>query len=186
MKSRSPENYNALQIGLHWLVALLIVSAFALVWTFNNTPLAPDTFKLKLQLIAWHKWAGISVMLLFVIRLAYKFIRGTPAIDPNLAPIERKMAVGVHHLLYLLMLVLPLVGWMLSSSKGYPVMLYGVWQMPDLVAKDEALSHTLKEIHELLAYGLLVLVGLHVAGALKHYFIDKDGTLARMLPFLKR
>ncbi|QLG88257.1 cytochrome b [Chitinibacter bivalviorum] len=186
MTKKSPSNYNALQIGLHWLVALLILAAFILVWTFDNTPLAPDTFKLKLQLIAWHKWAGITVLMLFFVRLIYKLIRGTPAIDPELKPIERKMAVSVHHLLYLLMLVLPMVGWMLSSAKGYPVMLYGVWQMPDLVAKDEALAHTLKEIHELLANGLMVLVGLHAAGALKHYFIDKDGTLARMLPFLKR
>ncbi|WP_410497790.1 cytochrome b [Chitinibacter sp. S2-10] len=186
MKTKSPSNYNALQISVHWLTALLILAAFILVWTFDNTPLAPDTFKLKLQLIAWHKWAGITVLMLFAIRLACKLVRGTPAIDPNLKPIERKMAVGVHHLLYLLMFALPLIGWALTSAKGYPVMLYGVWQLPDLVAKNEDLAHTLKEIHEVLAYGLLAIVGLHIAGALKHYVIDKDGTLARMIPFLKR
>ncbi|WP_373974746.1 cytochrome b [Chitinibacter sp. SCUT-21] len=185
MKSAAPSNYNALQISLHWLTAILICGAFALVWTFDNTPLAPDTFKLKLQLIAWHKWAGITVLGLFALRFAYKLVRGTPAVDPNLPPLQRKLAIGVHHLLYVLMLVMPLVGWMLSSAKGYPVMLYGVWQMPDLVAKNEDLAKVLKDIHELLANGLLLLIGLHVAGALKHYFIDKDATLSRMLPFLK-
>ena len=179
------QNYG-LQIALHWLVALAILAAFMLVWQFHNTPLAPATFKLKLQLIAWHKWAGITVLMLFVVRLVYKLIQGTPQIDPNLAPIERKMAVAVHHLLYLWMLALPLVGWLLTSAKGYPVMLYGVWQMPDLIGKDENLAKILKEVHEILANGLIALVALHAAGALKHYFIDRDGTLARMIPFLQR
>lgn len=186
MKSPQPSNYNALQIGLHWLTALLILAAFILVWTFDNTPLAPTTFKLKLQLIAWHKWAGITVLILFALRMTYKLVRGTPAIDPNLPVLQRKMALGVHHLLYLLMLALPLVGWLLTSAKGYPVMLYGIWQMPDLISPNEEMAHTLKEIHEWLANGLMLCIALHVAGALKHYFIDKDGTLARMLPFLKR
>lgn len=186
MKSSAPSNYSALQIGLHWLTALLILAAFILVWTFDNTPLAPATFKLKLQLIAWHKWAGITVLILFAVRFAYKLIRGTPAVDPNMPALLRKLAIGVHHLLYLLMLALPLVGWLLTSAKGYPVMLYGVWQMPDLIGKDEALAHTLKEVHEFLANSLMLCIALHVAGALKHYLIDKDGTLARMLPFLKK
>lgn len=186
MKSASPSRYDGLQIGLHWLTALLIIAAFILIWTFDNTPLAPTTFKLKLQLIAWHKWAGITVMLLFVLRFGYKLLRGTPQVDPNLPPLQRRLAIGVHHLLYVLMFALPLVGWMLSSAKGYPVLLYGVWQMPNLVAQNEELAHTLREIHELMGYGLLLLIGLHIAGALKHYFIDKDGTLARMLPFLNK
>ncbi|WP_273430761.1 cytochrome b [Chitinibacter tainanensis] len=186
MKKPAPAQYSALQIGLHWLVAALILAAFILIWQFGNTPLAPDTFKLKLQLIAWHKWVGITVLALFVVRLIVKLVRGAPEIDPATDPLQRKIAIGVHHLLYLLMAAIPLLGWMLSSAKGYPVLLFGVVQLPDLVGKNEELGHTLREIHELLANGLLVLIGLHAAGAIKHHVIEKDGTLARMLPFLRR
>lgn len=182
MKKAAPTHYDALQIGMHWLVAILISCAFAFAWIFDDMPLSPDKFKM----INWHKWTGITVMSLFIIRFGYKLLRGTPAVDPALPALQRKLAISVHHLLYLLMFLLPFVGWLMSSAKGFPVVFWGVLPLPDLVGKNEELAHFLKETHELLAYGLLGLIGLHIAGALKHHIIDKDGTLARMLPFLAK
>jgi cytochrome b561 len=182
MKKTAPTHYDALQIGLHWLVAILIACAFAFAWIFDDMPLSPDKFKM----INWHKWTGITVMSLFIIRFGYKLIRGIPDVDASIPPVQRKLAVGVHHLLYLLMFLLPLVGWLMSSAKGFPVVFWGVLPLPDLVSKNDDLAGILKEAHELLAYGLLTLIGLHIAGALKHHIIDKDSTLARMLPFLAK
>jgi cytochrome b561 len=78
------------------------------------------------------------------------------------------------------MLAIPVVGWLMSSAKGYTVNYFGLFELPDLVDKDKVLGHQLKEIHELLANGLMVLVGLHIMAALKHQFIDRDGLLGRM------
>ena len=85
-----------------------------------------------------------------------------------------------HLALYLLMLLIPIVGWLMSSAKGYTVNYFGLFELPDLVDKDKALGHQLKEIHEFLANGLMALVGLHILAALKHQFIDKDGLISRM------
>lgn len=182
MKKTAPSHYDALQIGLHWLVALLICCAFAFAWIFEDMPLSPDKFKM----INLHKWTGITVMALFVVRFAYKLIRGTPLVDPALPALQRKLAISVHHFLYLLMFLLPFVGWLMSSAKGYPVVAWGVLPLPNLIEKNADLGNLLSEAHAILAYGLLTLIVLHVAGSLKHYVIDKDGTLARMLPFLAK
>lgn len=85
-----------------------------------------------------------------------------------------------HIALYLLMLLIPLVGWLLSSAKGYTVNYFDLFELPDLVAKDKALGHTLKEIHEALANLFMLLIGLHILAALKHQLIDKDHLLRRM------
>ena len=84
------------------------------------------------------------------------------------------------------MFAMPLSGWLMSSAKGFSVVYLGLWKLPDLVAKNEALGDTLKGSHELFATVLLVLIGLHAAAALKHHFIDRDSILARMVPFLRK
>ncbi|MCB5196247.1 MULTISPECIES: cytochrome b [Deefgea] len=180
MKHSAPKNYDHLQISLHWLMALLIIAGFILAWVFDDMPLSPDKFKM----INWHKWTGITVLGLFFVRFGYKLLRGTPVVDPELPAIQRKLALGVHHLLYFLMFLLPVVGWLMSSAKGFSVVYFGVFKLPDLIAKNEQIGNWLVSAHELIAYTLLALIVLHVAGAIKHQLIDKDGTLARMLPFL--
>ncbi|WP_148716248.1 cytochrome b [Chitinolyticbacter meiyuanensis] len=172
------ERYDGVQKSLHWLIALLILSAFGLIWYIGSLPLSP----LKFKLYSYHKWIGISVLILFVARLAWRLKHGTPHELPGQPAWQTRLAAGVHHLLYLLMALVPLLGWAMSSAKGFPVVLFGVVPLPDFVPKDEALGHILAETHEVVAYTLLVVVGLHVAGALKHHFIDRDITLKRMLP----
>ncbi|WP_288843067.1 cytochrome b [uncultured Deefgea sp.] len=182
MKHSTPTRYDHGQIALHWLMALLIVAAFILAWIFADMPLSPDKFKM----INWHKWTGITVLGLFFVRFGYKLIRGTPLVDPHLPAVQRKLAIGVHHLLYLLMFALPLVGWLMSSAKGFPVVYLGLIKLPNLIEKNEAIADYLVSAHEVIAYTLLTLIVLHIAGAIKHQVIDKDATLARMLPFLNK
>jgi cytochrome b561 len=174
------QRYTGPAIAAHWIVALLILAAWPLGVYMHELPLSPT----KLKLYSYHKWIGITVLLLFVPRILWRITHRPPAPLPMPAW-QHRIAEGTHHLLYLLMFLVPLSGWLMSSAKGFQVVYFGVLPLPDLVGKSEGLGDLLKEVHEALNFGLLVLVGLHVAGALKHVIIDKDGTLRRMLPFAK-
>jgi len=174
---KQAESYSTIAIVFHWLMALGLIANFAFGVFMHELPLSPQ----KLQYYSWHKWAGITLLGLVTLRLIWRLIVRPPALLP--APAwQQKIAHLLHGLLYALMFAIPLSGWMMSSASGFPVVLYGVWQLPDLVAKDKALFEVLKDVHEALNTGLLVLVIVHVGAALKHHFVDRDGTLGRMLP----
>ncbi|MDD5181094.1 MAG: cytochrome b [Gallionellaceae bacterium] len=173
--------YTATAIALHWLTALLILVAFPLGVYMHELKLSP----LKLQLVSYHKWIGVTIFLLTLARLAWR-VKHVPPPLPDTIPLwQQRAAQGLHYLLYVLLLCIPISGWLMSSAKGVPVVYLGLVQLPDLVGKDKALGDRLQEIHEALDFGLLALVGMHVAAAIKHHFIDKDTTLLRMLPFGK-
>ncbi|WP_374244179.1 cytochrome b [Zoogloea sp.] len=174
------QRYTGPAIAAHWIVALLILAAWPLGVYMHELPLSPT----KLKLYSYHKWIGITVLLLFVPRLLWRVTHRPPAALPMPAW-QHRIAEATHHLLYLLMVLVPLSGWLMSSAKGFQTVYFGVLPLPDLVAKNDDLGHLLKEVHEALNFGLLLLVGLHVAGALKHHLIDRDATLRRMLPFGK-
>lgn len=176
------DRYTPFAIALHWLVAALIFCAFPLGLYMADLKLSP----LKLQLFSYHKWLGVTIFLLLLARLAWRTTHTPPALPDSIASWQRRAAHGVHHLLYALLTVIPLSGWLMSSAKGVPVVYLGLVQLPDLVSKDKALGRTLETWHSSLNYVLLSLVILHIAAALKHQFIDRDGTLARMLPWLKK
>ena len=170
--------YDGMQKSLHWIIALLIAAAFMLALYLENLPLSP----LKFRLYSYHKWLGITVLILACIRLLWRTVRGAPAALQSQPRWQRVMASAAHHSLYLLMLALPLVGWAMSSAKGIPVVLYGVLPLPNWVPTNHDLGEQLETLHMVLAWILCGVVALHVAGALKHHFIDKDETLRRMLP----
>ena len=174
--------YTRTAIGLHWLVALLIFSAFPLGVYMHDLPLSPD----KLRLYSYHKWMGITVLMLAAIRLSWRITHRPPPLPATMPAWERLAAQSVHLLLYVLLFAIPLSGWLMSSAKGFQTVWFGVLPLPDLVGKDKELGDLLKEVHESLNFALLGLVVAHVAGALKHHFIERDDILARMLPFLRR
>ena len=177
----STARYTRTAIALHWLAAILIFAAFPLGLIMSDLPLSP----LKLKLISYHKWLGVSVFLLAAARLAWRATH-TPPLPDVMPAWQRRAANGLHFLLYLLLFAIPLSGWLMSSAKGFQTVYFGVLPLPDLIGKDKALGDALQEVHEMLNYGLLALVSAHVAAALKHQFIDRNGILARMLPFLDR
>jgi cytochrome b561 len=182
MTVNSNPRYTLVAIVLHWVLGLAIFGVFAMGLYLDDLPFSPG----KLQLINWHKWAGVCILFLSACRLLWRVTHRPPALP---AAIERAMSTGlraahhgIQHSMYLLFFVTPLLGWAYSSAKGFPIVLFGVLPLPDLVGKDEALARTLKEGHELAAWGLVLLALLHVAAALKHQFIDKDGLMDRMRP----
>jgi cytochrome b561 len=136
----------------------------------------------KLKLYSWHKWAGVTLFALIVFRLGWRLTHPAPALPDTMPPALRLAASAAHWVLYALMLAIPLSGWLMSSAKGFQTVWFGVLPLPDLLAKDAALGDTLKDVHEALNFTLLAMVGLHVAAALKHHFIDRDTVLTRMLP----
>ena len=169
--------YTGTAIALHWLLALALLGLLAMGAYMTSLPFSPS----RLKLYNWHKWAGILVLTLSVARLAWRLTHRPPA-DAAMPAWQRRAAHAAHAALYLLFFAVPLAGWAYSSAAGFPVVLFGVWPLPDLVGPDRALAETLKSVHGTLAWTLLALIVLHVAGAMKHQLIDRDGLLHRMLP----
>lgn len=173
----TPANrYTATAIHLHWLIALALVGTFSLGLYMHELPLSPT----KLKLYSWHKWAGVTIFLLVLIRLAWRLGHRPPELPAAMPAWQRQASGIVHGLLYLLMFAVPLSGWLMSSAKGFQTVWFGVLPLPDLVGKNEGLGEILEEVHEALNFTLLGLVAVHVAAALKHHFIDRDDVLRRM------
>lgn len=167
-------------IGLHWLTLALIAGAFVLGLILGDMKLSP----LKLKLYAWHKWIGLLVLALLPLRL---LLRRLDPLDhaQELLAWERRLSGLVHGLLYLLMLAVPLLGWLHSSAAGFSVVWFGVLPLPDLVGKQPDLAKVFKEMHELAVYTLAGLVAFHALAALYHHHVRRDGVLRRMLPWLR-
>ena len=173
--------YTPMAMALHWLLALGILGAFCVGFYMSDLPFSPQ----RLKLYNWHKLAGVTILALSALRLLWRLTHRPPA-DVPMPAWQRLAAHGTHHLLYLLFFAVPLVGWAYSSAAGFPIVLFGVLPLPDFVSPDKALSEAIKPWHAWLAYAMAVLVVLHVVGALKHHFVDRDGLLARMLPSMGR
>ncbi len=174
--------YTRTAIALHWLVALLILAAFPLGLVMHELALSP----LKLKMYAWHKWLGVTVFALAVLRVLWRLTH-TPPPEPEGMPAWQALAARLAHgALYGLILLIPLTGWLMSSAKGFQTVYLGVLPLPDLLGKSESLGELLGEVHEQLNHLLLILVIVHTAAAVKHHHVDQDDVLARMLPWLKR
>lgn len=174
----SPTNrYTLPAIALHWLLALALVGTFAVGLYAHELQFSMT----KLKLLNWHKWAGITILFLSVLRLVWRVTHRPPA-DVPMPAWQAKVAHLLHWLMYGLFFAIPLSGWAMSSAKGFPIVWFGVLPLPDWVPKDKALGHQLEELHEMVAWLLVALVVAHVAAALKHHLIDKDGLLDRMRP----
>ncbi len=168
--------YTRTAIALHWLIAALIFVAFPLGLYMAELPLSPT----KLKLYNYHKWIGVTVFALVLLRLLWRATHTPPPLPTSIPPWQQRASHAVHALLYVLMLAAPLSGWLMSSAKGFQTVWFGVLPLPDLIGKDKALGEWLTEVHEGLNFTLLALVLFHVAAALKHHFIDRDGLLRRM------
>ncbi len=174
----TPARYGLVAILLHWLVAVLIGAAFALGVVMVDIPGLTPT---KLRYFSWHKWLGVTVLALAALRLLWRWWRGAPSPVPMPRWQHRASAAG-HALLYVLMFAVPLSGYFYSLAAGVPVVYLGLWPMPVLMEADPVLKPILKELHETLTNVMLAIIIVHILAALKHQFIDRDGTLKRMLP----
>lgn len=172
--------YHPLARALHWVLALAIVGNFMLGVYMSDLPFSPA----RLQYYSWHKWAGVLVLAFSVFRLLTRLMAPPPALPLNIEaamPGWQKTAHHATHIgLYALFFAVPLTGWAFSSAAGFPIVLFGVLPLPDFVPVSESLADVLKETHEIAAFAMAALVLLHVAGAVKHQVIDRDGLMSRM------
>jgi cytochrome b561 len=173
------QRYTGTAIALHWLIALLIVGAFTLGLVMTDIPgISPA----KLRYYSWHKWAGVTVLLLACLRLLWRLKNRPPEFPEAMPAWQRRAAHSLHQLLYLFIFAVPLSGYFYTLAAGFPVVYFGLFQLPVVIAKNKALADTLQPIHYWLNMAMAALVVLHVLAALKHHFVDRDATLRRMLP----
>lgn len=174
--------YHGFAIAMHWILAVALVSIFILGHYMADLPFSPQ----RLKLYNWHKWAGVTILILSAARLAWRLTHRPPALPQTVTlamPGWQMQAYHATHIvMYALFFIVPLVGWAYSSAAGFPVVLFGVLPLPDFVTADKALADMIKPWHALSANALGALVVVHVVAALKHHFIDKDGLLDRMRP----
>lgn len=167
---------------LHWIMAVLIIGLGLVGLYMSDLPNSPQ----KIKIYALHKSVGLTVLALLLLRLAWRMADRRP----DEVPMPRWQALAaraVHGLLYVLMFALPLSGWLYNSASGYPLQWFSLFNLPSLTGgADPALKGAAHLIHEYGFYVLVLALLAHVGGALKHHFIDRDDTLVRMLPLLRR
>lgn len=189
--------YTKTAVVLHWLIAIAIFGMFALGWYMSELPkegpkqMGFDLFDLGIY--TWqlseeatvrtfyfnlHKSIGVTLLALVIFRLFWRIKHKPPALLSSYSAFERKLATGAHHLLYLLMVALPVSGLLMTLYSKYGLKWFGLDFLPGLDNKD--LRDVFKESHEIIGIIILVVIVIHILGALKHKFIDKDTTLERM------
>ena len=169
------EHYHSVSKFIHWLTALLILGLLAVGFYMVSIEFSES----KLQLYSLHKSFGLVVLVLIVLRIVWHRMRTKPKPLDTHQAWEKVLAHAAHILLYVLMIVMPLSGWVMSSAGDFTVSFFGVY-VPDIVEKNEELFKISRFVHEVSSFLLVLIVCLHIAGALKHHFIDNDMTLRRM------
>jgi cytochrome b561 len=173
-----PQGYDLVAKLLHWLIAGLLVVQYAIGWVMpeihRNTPAE--------GLISLHLSFGALIVLLVLVRLGWRLTHAAPPPVGGMPRWQALAAQAVHALLYVLLVVLPVLGWMNASYRGYAVSLFDVVPLPALVAKGSPVGRPLGDVHILLSYAMLGVIGLHVLAALYHRFVLRDEVLQRMLP----
>ena len=185
MASTATPRYSKVAIALHWTIAILIISLL-IAGMLMTQEWMPQRFKIY----QWHKSFGITVLLLSVFRLIWRLTHKPPALPDGMKRWEVVSAKITHVGFYVLMIGVPLFGWAMVSASLLPIenKLFYLIPLPDMpgVSASEAVEARLKLFHEIGAKLIILLLVLHIGGALKHHFIAKDGTLARMIPGLAR
>ncbi|HTX49260.1 MAG TPA: cytochrome b [Caulobacteraceae bacterium] len=181
--------YSVVAIALHWIIAALMIANIGIAWYFNSLPHALRSPPTQL-----HKSIGITVLMLTLARIAWRFIGRPPPLPDTLRGWEKWGARISHFVFYGLMLGLPLTGWAMVSASPliavHPTVLFGVipWPSFPFPGFDSDALHdahkSLEVSHGLLAKLAYVTIAVHVLAALKHHFLDRDDVMARMIPFI--
>lgn len=172
------EGYSAPAKWIHWIMAVCILVTIPVGIAMVRLESGP----LQNQLFDLHRSLGIVILVLAVIRVIVRWSLGAPAPYPGLTPFQRVASNVAHKLLYVLIFVMPLLGWAGTSAFGAPIHVFGLFELPPLLAKDEALSKVLLGLHTYTAFFMVAVLGAHIGGALMHALILRDGVIWRMLP----
>lgn len=176
--ANSSTRYGLISKSLHWLIAALILFLIGLGWFMVDLSYYDSRSQSSLH---WHRSLGLLVFLLALIALLWRWLSVPPAQEDSLPRWQKIAASAAHALLFLLMLLLPVSGYFISSSAGEAIPLFSTISFPAFFDIGETLRDWAIASHYYLAYGGLGLIALHVAAALKHHFIDRDNTLKKML-----
>ncbi|MCW5734861.1 MAG: cytochrome b [Enhydrobacter sp.] len=179
--AESTGGYRPVAKLLHWLTAALVLGMLGVGLWMVGLPISLT----KLYVYAWHKWIGLTVLLLTVLRLAWRTYSPPPPLPAAVTAWERRLAPWAHGALLVLLLAMPVSGWLMSSAAGVSVRWFGVIDLPDLVARDSFTFTVLRTVHHRLAWTLMALLALHVAAVVHHDLFRRDGIFRRMSPFTR-
>ena len=172
------QRYTAVARAFHWLILALLIAQFSIAWTMPDiTKTTPDA-----GLVAWHLSVGSTILFVMLLRLAWRLTHTPPPPPRDIAPALQLLSRATHWALYAILIALPVLGWINASSRGYPVRLFGVIPLPQLVPTGDAFGHRMGDVHGTVAWVLLGVVALHVTGALYHALVKQDGVIRRILP----
>lgn len=173
----STHDYGSVAILLHWLIAFIVIGLTILGLYMVRLPLSLP----KIRYYGWHKEWGMLVLGLIVVRLLWRWMNVLPQLT-YLPRWEQNSARFVHRLFFIVLILMPLTGWLISSATGFPVSFFGLFLLPDLIPPSEHSRIFFQDVHRVMGYFLIGVLSLHVIAALKHHFINKDDILRRMLP----
>lgn len=180
--NNSTARYRTILIGLHWLMAALIIAAYASIELKGFFPKGSDP---RLLMKSIHYGLGLGVLSLVFLRVWARFFAKIPQHTLTLAQPQQLISRVMHWALYGFMLAMPLLGWLMVSAKGDDIHLFGI-QVPALMAENLDWEDRFEELHETLGAVGYWLIGLHAFAGLFHHYVQRDDTLVRMLPWLKR
>lgn len=189
--TRTVSSYSRTAIALHWLIALLLVGNFAgglLMGGLLDAP-EPEKKQLGFAIVQLHKSFGLTILALSLLRLGVRLVAGAPPLPEHMTATERFLSKLTHWGFYAVMILVPLSGWVMVSASplGFPTIWFGLFEWPHLpIGMSPEIAGSASEAHEVMAFLGAGLFLLHVAGALKHHFWDRDDVLARMLPFVRQ
>lgn len=179
MSLKNTDRWGATSQLLHWTIAVLILSIGAVGLVMGELPRSPKWF----WVYTLHKSLGLTVLALVLVRIAWRLYAGAPPPVAGTPRWQARLASFTHGAIYVLILAMPLSGWLYDSASGLrPFRWFGLAEVPKLSPPHEALADAMHETHELLFWVLIALVIGHAGAALYHHFVRRDATLARMLP----
>lgn len=172
------DHYGLVSIFLHWTIALGMIGLVALgAWMVGLTYYD----RWYNDSLALHKAFGVVVLVLAALKFGWRIAGRSPGFGPEVKPHERAAATAMHWLLNGMVVLLPATGYLISTSEGAGIDLFGLFEIPALVTVSDGLRDLAIETHFYLAYGLIALVAAHAGAALKHHLVDRGSTLRRML-----
>jgi cytochrome b561 len=161
----------------HWLIAVVVITMLSVSFFLENVP---EKYQSSAYMI--HKSFGLTVLFLMLARIFWIQYTGKPALPKTVPMWQKIVSRAVQYSLYVLLICMPLSGWIMSVAANRVPSYFGLFNMPLPINADKALSKLMNESHETIAWILIALITLHICGAIKHHFIDKDNVLKRMLP----
>jgi cytochrome b561 len=176
------ERFGLVARTLHWLTLVLLIGSFSLAVSMVNMAFSPR----KLEFYSWHKWVGVTIFFVVLLRLGWRLANPVPQQPPGMPGWQQRLAGLSHAALYAILIVMPVTGWIMSSALNLPVVYLGLVHIPSPFGVDRALGETMKIVHLSLAVALLVLVTIHALAALYHHVVLRDDVLRRMLPWSAR